>query len=85
MDLDEPVPVQVWNFVIGALQGDLGNDFVSALPVTTLLGSALPHTIILAVASLGLAVLLGSAARRLRGDAAELARSTASPASSRSR
>ncbi len=59
MDLDAPVPVQVWNFVIGALQGDLGNDFVSGLPVTTLLGSAVPHTIILAVASLGLAILLG--------------------------
>ena len=59
MDLDKPVPVQVWNFAIGALQGDLGNDFVSRLPVTNLLGAALPHTIILAVASLGLAVLLG--------------------------
>lgn len=59
MDLDEPVPVQVWNFVVGALQGDLGNDFASGLPVTTLLGAALPHTMILAVASLGLAVLLG--------------------------
>lgn len=59
MDLDSPVLVQVWNFVIGALQGDLGNDFVSRLPVTSLLAAALPHTIILAVVSLGLAVLLG--------------------------
>ena len=59
MDLDEPVPVQVWNFVTGALQGDLGNDFVSGLPVTTLLREALPHTMILAVSSLGLAVLVG--------------------------
>jgi peptide/nickel transport system permease protein len=59
MDLDKPVPVQVWNFVVGALQADLGNDFVSRLPVTTLLGAAVPHTIILAVTSLGLAVMLG--------------------------
>ncbi len=59
MDLDKPIPVQVWNFVVGALQGDLGNDFVSGLPVTTLLGASLPHTVILALTSLGLAVLLG--------------------------
>ena len=59
MDLDEPIPVQVWNFMAGAVQGDLGNDFVSRLPVTTLLGQALPHTVILAISSLGLAVLLG--------------------------
>jgi peptide/nickel transport system permease protein len=59
MDLDSPVPVQVLNFVLGALQGDLGNDFVSRLPVTSLIGAALPHTLILAVTSLGLAVVLG--------------------------
>lgn len=59
MDLDKPIPVQVWNFIVGALQGDLGNDFVSRLPVTTLLGQALPHTVILAFSSLGMAVLLG--------------------------
>ena len=59
MGLDDPIPVQVWNFVIGALQGDLGTDFVTQLPVTTLIREALPHTIVLAVASLGLAALLG--------------------------
>ncbi len=59
MDLDSSVPRQVWNFTVGALQGDLGEDFVSRLPVTTLIGEALPHTLVLAVASLGLAVLLG--------------------------
>ena len=69
MDLDEPVPVQVWNFVTGALQGDLGNDFVSGLPVTTLLGEALPHTIILAVSQPRPGGHAGRAARRLRRDA----------------
>ena len=59
MDLDSSVPRQVWNFTTRALQGDLGNDFVSGLPVTTLLREALPHTLILAVTSLGVAVLLG--------------------------
>jgi peptide/nickel transport system permease protein len=59
MDLDEPVAVQVWNFVTDALQGDLGTDFASRLPVTEIIGSALPHTVILALSSLALAVLIG--------------------------
>jgi peptide/nickel transport system permease protein len=59
MDLDSPVPVQVANFMLGAVQGDLGNDFISRLPVTSLIGAALPHTLILAIASLGVAVLIG--------------------------
>lgn len=59
MELDRPVPVQIWDFVGNAFQGNLGHDFVSQLPVTRLIGNALPHTIVLAVASLGLAVLIG--------------------------
>lgn len=53
MGLDEPIPVQLFNFVARAVRGDLGRDFVSHLPVTRLVGQALPHTIILAVFSLG--------------------------------
>ena len=59
MGLDDPVPVQVFNFIANAVRGDLGQDFVSRLPVTQLLVQVLPHTIILALSSLGLAVLIG--------------------------
>ena len=59
MGLDDPVPVQVWDFVSGAFQGDLGRDFVSGLPVTEIIGEALPHTLVLAAAALGLAALVG--------------------------
>jgi peptide/nickel transport system permease protein len=59
MQLDLSVPHQVWNFVTGALQGNLGVDFTSNEQVTTLVFAALPHTIILAFASLLLAVLIG--------------------------
>jgi peptide/nickel transport system permease protein len=59
MGLDDPVPVQVYDFVSNALRGDLGQDFVSQVPVTTLIGEALPHTLILAAAGLGLAALIG--------------------------
>ncbi len=59
MGLDDPVPVQVFNFVTNALRGDLGRDFLSFRPVTSLIGAALPHTIILAVTALGMASLIG--------------------------
>ena len=59
MQLDLPVPEQIWNFVTGALHGDLGVDFVSDEDVTSLVFSALPHTIVLAVSSLVLAIGVG--------------------------
>ena len=59
MGLDDPISVQIISFVTGALRGDLGKDFVSQQPVTKLIGMALPHTIILALVGLGLAVILG--------------------------
>lgn len=59
MGLDRPIPVQLFDFMANALRGDLGRDFVSNLPVTYLISQALPHTILLAISSLGLAVALG--------------------------
>lgn len=59
MGLDKPISRQLFDFVVNAVQGDLGQDFVSNLPVSQLIGQVLPHTILLAAASLGLAVLLG--------------------------
>ncbi len=59
MGLDDPVPVQVYDFVRNALRGDLGRDFLSHQPVTALIRTALPHTLLLAVAGLGMASLLG--------------------------
>ena len=59
MQLDLPVPQQVWNFVTGAVRGDLGVDFVSDEGVTRLVLNALPHTVMLAIASLFLAMLIG--------------------------
>jgi peptide/nickel transport system permease protein len=49
----------LFNFISKAIRGDLGQDFVSRKPVTEFLAQALPHTIILALSSLGLAVLVG--------------------------
>jgi peptide/nickel transport system permease protein len=59
MKLDEPIHVQVWDFVTGALQGDLGRDFLSRAPVSELILDALPHTIVLAVVAMAVAALVG--------------------------
>jgi peptide/nickel transport system permease protein len=59
MGLDDPILVQVFHFVRDALHGDLGVDFVSGRPVKEIVLEALPHTLWLAVASLGLATLIG--------------------------
>ena len=59
MGLDKPILVQVGEFIIKGLQGDLGRDFATGQPVIRLIGFALPHTILLALSSLGLAVLIG--------------------------
>jgi len=59
MDLDKPVTTQVAGFVGHALRGDLGRDFISNEPVTSLIGNALPHTVVLAVSGLLLAIVIG--------------------------
>lgn len=55
MGLDEPVLRQVSDFVLGAVQGDLGEDFFSRRPVLDIVFEAVPHTIALAVSSMLLA------------------------------
>lgn len=59
MQLDEPIPKQIFDYIRNAFQGDLGRDFVSGLPVTYIIGQALPHTILLALSSLFLAIIFG--------------------------
>jgi peptide/nickel transport system permease protein len=59
MDLDKPVLIQVRNFIWTVLHGSLGTDIFTGRPIEMLIGAALPHTIILAFSSLGLAVLIG--------------------------
>lgn len=59
MQLDRPIPVQVVGFIVGAFQGKLGVDFISNVPVTTLVLNALPQTLALAFTSLFIAVVVG--------------------------
>ncbi len=59
MGLDQPVPIQFFNFVFHVLQGDLGVDVWSNRSVARIVMEALPYTLILAFVALGWAVLLG--------------------------
>lgn len=59
MQLDKPIHVRFLSFAWRALQGDLGQDVFSDRDVGKIIAEALPHTIILAIASLGWAMLIG--------------------------
>jgi peptide/nickel transport system permease protein len=59
LGLDDPLPVQFGRFLWGVVRGDLGRSFRSQDPVLDMIRRNLPHTIRLAVASLGVAVVLG--------------------------
>lgn len=59
MGLDLPLPTQFVNFVLRALNGDLGEDVFNGRPVRALVTAALPNTIALAVSAILLAALIG--------------------------
>ena len=57
--LDQPVYVQYWEFLKGALSGDLGNSYVFGRPALTLMAERFPATLELAVCALIIAVMIG--------------------------
>ncbi len=59
MDLDKSTLVQVRNFTWNVLHGSFGTDVFTGRSIGMLVGSALPHTLVLAWVSLGLAVIVG--------------------------
>ena len=59
LGLDRPALVQYADFVGRLLHGDLGTSFATGRPVAAELAERFPRTAVLAVASLGVAVLLG--------------------------
>lgn len=58
LGLDDPLWERYWNWVVGAVQGDLGSSMVNSRPVTSLIMDRLPVTIELAVLGLLIALLL---------------------------
>jgi peptide/nickel transport system permease protein len=59
LGLDQPLLTQYLQWIGGILHGDLGRDFVSHTPVSTLLAQRLPVTIELTLLSMTLAIAIG--------------------------
>lgn len=59
--LDQPVLVQLWKSLSSFVVGDLGISLRSSLPVSRMIGDALPSTVALALTALVLALLLAFA------------------------
>ena len=57
--LDQPVHIQYWKFLTGALSGDLGNSFIFGRPALSLITERFPATIELATCALFIAVIIG--------------------------
>lgn len=70
--LDQPVPAQFGHFVGRLARGDLGESFSQSVPVTEVIGRALPPTILLTGTALVISTVVGTglgviAARRPAG------------------
>jgi peptide/nickel transport system permease protein len=59
MGLDQPIPVQLLNFISGVVTGNLGVDVWSNRSVAAIILEALPHTLALTALGLGWSVTLG--------------------------
>jgi peptide/nickel transport system permease protein len=57
--LDRPLPEQFWIYVSGIARGDLGRSLSTTRPVTHDLAKALPNTIELVAAAMGLGIVAG--------------------------
>src|SRR5690625_4046980 len=59
LGLDEPFLIQIGSFFLSVLRGDLGIDIVRDQPVADIVLRQLPYTIMLVLAAIGWAVLIG--------------------------
>jgi peptide/nickel transport system permease protein len=59
LGLDQPIPVQYANWIIGLVQWDLGFSYVSEMPAIDEIGPRVPITAKLAVLALGFSILFG--------------------------
>lgn len=57
--LDEPFLVQLGSYLFNILRGDMGQDVLNQMPVSSLVFGALPYTVILAFLGIFVAALVG--------------------------
>ena len=77
LGLDQPLLVQYWNWLAGALRGDLGTSIWTGRPVAQEIGAAIWPTLQLTFLSVlvgaGLAIPIGAFMAQARGQGSELA------------
>lgn len=61
LGLDQPLPLQYWNWITGIFRGDFGYSYGQHRSVSSLIAQNLPATLQLAVAGLLISLLLGAA------------------------
>ena len=59
MGLNDPLPVQYINYIAGVFTGDLGTSYRYNQPVAGLILEKLPNTLVLALSSLVIALIIG--------------------------
>lgn len=67
LGLNDPIHVQYWRFLSGALRGDLGRSFRTREPVTREIASRFYPTLQLALAGMALAAIIGLMAGMVAG------------------
>jgi peptide/nickel transport system permease protein len=58
LGLDRPIVIQYWDWLTGAISGDLGTSLFTSRPVATSIGDGLPVTIALAAMALLISLLI---------------------------
>jgi ABC-type dipeptide/oligopeptide/nickel transport system permease component len=59
LGLDEPLTTQFWLFFTDAIRGELGRSFITNRPVSDMIGQAFPHTFMLGLCAMLIAVSVG--------------------------
>lgn len=67
MGLNEPLPLQYWNFLVSAVQFDFGTSLIDRASVGEIIGMRLPRTIELVLAGLVVGLVTGIPAGTLAG------------------
>lgn len=65
LGLDQPLPIQFLTYLLGLLQGNLGDSFTYGRPVASVIAERVPATLLLLGTSVVLAAVLGTAAGTL--------------------
>lgn len=61
LGLDQPFPVQLWNYIAGVAQGDFGDSYRYRQPAMDIVMTALPYTLTITIQAVLLLLVLGVA------------------------